>query len=128
MADERYGTKVRLRGMEYNIAPLTKRQLERLWPKIVAIQQAMNTAHFDDLGATDMPTVMGDVCEIVLAGMQGGGNPDARLEQVEDLIDISNFGEAWIACLRVSNIRLVPGKAPALAQASPPTGSESTGT
>lgn len=127
MADDRYGTKVRLRGMEYNIAPLTKRQLERLWPKIVAIQQAMNGANFGDLGSTDMPMVMRDVCEIVLAGLQGGGNPDARLEQVEDLIDISNFGEAWIACLRVSNIRMVPGKAPALVE-SRPTGSESTGT
>jgi hypothetical protein len=128
---DRYGTTLSLRGREYTIAPLTRRQLEKLWPKIRAIQQTMNEVRErpDDL---DLPAVMDDVCEIVLAGLQGGGLPDMTLETVEtQIIDISNYMEAWTACLRVSNIRLVPvdaGKVQALAQASPPTGARSTGT
>lgn len=126
---DRYGTTLKLRGQEFNIAPLTKHQLERLWPKIASIQKALNSYAPGDIAATNLPEVMSDVGEVVLAGLQGGGSPDMTIERVGDVLDIANFVEAFVACLRVSNIKLVPGgKVAALVQASPPTGSESTGT
>jgi hypothetical protein len=128
---ERYGTKITLRGIEYFIAPLTRRQVEQLWPKIVAVADGSNKIR-DGLTEADVPAIMGDACEVILAGLRGGGSPDMALEYVEtNVIDLANWAEAFFCCLNASGIRLVksePGKPLALAQVSPPTGSVSTGT
>jgi hypothetical protein len=123
----KYGSTIFLRGREFTIAPLTKKQLERLWPKIKSVSTAMAKS----VDEVDIPSVMGDACEVILAGLQGGGSAELTAEYIEgELIDVSNWGDAFSACLRVSNIRLVKadaGKLKALAQESQ-TGPESTGT
>lgn len=123
------GQKVILRDKQYDLAPLPLDQIEEVWPSVLkVISYNANAAD----AVERQPEMIKAAVDVVLAAMRTGNNIEMTRERLmRDVLDLSNWKEAFFAALAVSNIKLVerkPGEAPALVAVKTPigTGSEST--
>jgi len=92
------GVKIRMGGEEYEIPPLTLKQIRRLKDQIAVLGTLSGVMQDEQIDA---------VVEIVWQAM-ARNYPDLRKEQVEDLIDLGNASRIIAAIMGVSGF--VPGE------------------
>jgi hypothetical protein len=119
------GETIKLRDREYVIAPLPISALKPIWDKLERV------VRFTGEPFSDVPSIVEDAADVVLAAMTNGNNPEMTRERLmRDVLDYANYRQAFFAALAVSGVRLEraeAGKSLALAMVAQ-TGTQSTAT
>jgi hypothetical protein len=99
------GIKVVLRDKEYTLAPVPVDDLAEIWPQVCKVLRETpsltDAANFDKA-----PDIIKAAADVVFASMRLGNDPEVTREKVgHDILDYGNWHEAFLAVLKISNIK-----------------------
>lgn len=103
------GEQVKLAGREYIIPSLSVKQARILWPKIRELNKGITM--------DSIPDKMAIATEIIHAALSRN-YPEITLDEVEDMIDMSNFRRVVGVVTASTGLKGDPGEQPAAATAA----------
>lgn len=103
------GEQVKLAGQDYIVPSLSVKQARNLWPKIRELNKGITM--------DNIPDKMSIATEIIHAALSRN-YPNLKLEEVEDMIDMSNFRRVVGLVTASTGLKGDPGDQPAAATAA----------